>query len=49
MDEEIGTTSRLIADPDDLLPYVMGFGKGEIRRESAQMPRVAEYTNAKCT
>lgn len=29
VDEEIGTTSRFIADPDDLLPHVMSFGRGE--------------------
>ena len=29
MDEEIGTTSRFVADPDDLLPHIMTFGKGK--------------------
>ena len=29
VDEEIGTTSRFIGDPDDLLPHVMSFGKGQ--------------------
>ena len=29
VDEEIGTTSRFVADPNDLLPHIMTFGKGK--------------------
>lgn len=28
VDEEIGTMTRFQADPDDLLPHIMGFGRG---------------------
>ena len=30
VDEEIGMISRFQADPDDLLPQIMGFGKGKL-------------------
>ena len=29
VDEEIGTTTKFEADPDDLIRNIMGFGKGE--------------------
>jgi len=32
VDEEIGTMTRFQADPDDLLPHIMGFGKGILCR-----------------
>ena len=30
VDEEIGTTSRFVADPDELLPHIMAFGRGKV-------------------
>ena len=29
MDEEIGTIVRFQSDIDDILPHIMGFGRGE--------------------
>ena len=29
VDEEIGSMYRFFADPDELLPHVMNFGRGE--------------------
>ena len=47
MDEEIGTVARFQADPDDLLPQVMGFGKGTymyIRGNSLLVDSMPKHT-----
>lgn len=30
MDEEIGSVTRFNGDVDDMLPHIMGFGKGSM-------------------